>query len=270
MKQRLPVLLIFAIFLGISNVLDAQTENSQHKIKLDFGADLYSRYIWRGSQFGGNSPSLQPGISATYKNLELGVWGAYSLGGNNLSQELDLYVNYTFLKGLFSVIITDYYFPTEFGNYNYFNYKTDETGHVFEAGLSFNGTKKLPLTFSAYVNFYGADAAKLNSNPLNAGFNQKTGIQYSNYFELAYSASVYKVDFNVFAGATLNSPAKADATTGFIGETGFYGNDPGIVNLGINVSKAVKITNKYSIPLSASLITNPQAKKVYLVFGLSI
>jgi len=242
MKRRLLPLLFFAVFLGMSNYLAAQNESSNHKIRLNFGADLYSRYIWRGSQFGGSSPSLQPGISATYKNLELGVWGAYSLGGNNPSQELDVYVNYTFLKGLFSAIVTDYYFPTEFGNYNYFHYKKDETGHVFEAGLSFNGTKRVPLTFSAYVNFYGADAVKIDSNPASAGFTQKTGIQYSNYFELGYSITAYTVDFNVFVGATLNNPAKTDTATGFIGETGFYGNGPGIVNLGINVSKAVKIT----------------------------
>ncbi len=98
MRNRLPLLLSFVIFLGMSGMLNAKPENTTSKIKLNFGADLYSRYIWRGSQFGGNSPSIQPGISAAYKNLEIGAWGAYSIGGNNRSQELDLYAKYSFIS----------------------------------------------------------------------------------------------------------------------------------------------------------------------------
>jgi hypothetical protein len=269
MKKRLFPLLVIVMFLGMCSHTQAQNESKQAKIKIDFGADLYSRYIWRGSEFGGNSPSIQPQLSATYNQLLFGVWGAYSLGGNNASQEVDFFVNYTFLKGLFTASVTDYFFPTEFSSYNYFNYKTDETGHLFEAGLSFNGTKTVPITFSAYVNFYGADALKLNNNPASQDFNRKTGLQYSNYFELAYTGNTSDVDYRLFVGGTLNKPEAADTATGFVGETGFYGNGPGIVNLGICASKTVKISKTYSLPFSTSLITNPQTKKVYFVFGIS-
>jgi len=267
MKQTLLILL--AIFLGMSNPLLAQNTKTSNKVKVEFGADLYSRYVWRGTQFGGNSPSLQPSLTVSYGGFEMGAWGAYSLGGINSSQEMDLSLSHSFFNGMFSAVITDYYFPTESGSNNYFDYNKDNTGHILEAGISFNGTKKIPLSFSAYMNFFGADASHLNNDPASFNFNQKTRIQYSNYFELAYNTSAQNVDLNLFVGATLSNPIKADPATGFIGETGFYGTGAGIVNLGITASKTVKITKDYSMPLTASLITNPQSKNVFLIFGIS-
>jgi len=41
------------------------------------------------------------------------------------------------------------------------------------------------------------------------------------------------------------------------------------VNMGIGSSKNITVTGNYSIPVSASLITNPQSKGVRLVFGIS-
>ncbi len=99
----------------------------------------------------------------------------------------------------------------------------------------------------------GQDARKANGD-----------IFYSSYLELSYPFKCKGLDFNVFAGGT---PNKADTKKD---ESGFYGNDPGIVNLGFTVSKDLPITEKFSLPLSASLITNPQAQNIFLVFGISL
>jgi hypothetical protein len=265
---------IFFLFMVLGSFHLAFSQNNADsnntKIEVNAGADLYSRYIWRGSQFGGNAPSLQPSLSATYGNLEIGAWGAYSIGGLNPAQEADLYLTYTFAKDLFSIVFTDYFFPEEGSDYNYFEYNADKTGHIFEGGLSFNGTSKIPVTFSAFVNLYGADAPTLGSNISDTmTFNKPVDIQYSNYFELGYNMSVKNTDINLFMGFTLNNPKKTDATTGFIGETGFYGTSPGVVNLGITCVKSVKITTDFQLPMTVSFITNPQAEKVYLIFGIS-
>ncbi len=270
MKHAKYTFLLF-LFFAISNVVFAANDTTKAKTHLDFGADLYSRYIWRGTRYGGDSPNIQPGISFSYKNFETGAWGAYSLGGVNPYQEMDLYIKYNFIHDMFSAIITDYYFPDENGTYHYFDYSKNSTGHVFEGGVSYNGINKVPLTFSAFVNFYGADAAKLGTNPSDTTiFNKKTGIQYSNYFELGYSLSAKIVDLNFFVGFTLNNPKKANNSTGFIGETGYYGDKPGVVNLGLSVSKTIKITKSYSIDLVSSLITNPETQRVFLIFGISL
>jgi len=237
---------------------------------IDLGCDLMSRYVWRGTQFGGNSPSIQPSIELNYKNFTLGTWGAYSTGGVHASQELDLYLSANFFKDMFTVTVTDYYFPSDTANYNFLGYDS-KTGHVLEGGLIFNGTNKIPVTFSAYVNFYGNDAKKIGNNPSDTTtFNKETGLQYSNYFELGYTKSLKgEVELNAFLGFTLNSPKAAQASTGYIGESGFYADSPGIVNIGLTVSKGINITKLYALPISASLIFNPNAKRAYLVFGLS-
>lgn len=241
---------------------------SQEKVSLDLGTDIVSRYVWRGTQYCGNSPSIQPYSSITYSNFQFGFWGSYSVSDLVTNQELDTYISYSFLKDIISATITDYYFPDN-SDYNYFNYAANTTGHILEGTLSFNGTEKIPFTFLAAMNFFGADAAKIESNPTNTNFNKKTGIQYSNYFELGYSKSFESADFNAFVGFTLSNPRQEDLTSGFIGETGFYGDKAGIVNIGFSISKQLQISKNYSLPIGVSLITNPETKKIYMVFKLT-
>jgi hypothetical protein len=73
------------------------------------------------------------------------------------------------------------------------------------------------------------------------------------YVELGYSFSI--LDIFVGAGNGLY----------LTGDNAF-----GVVNLGISTSKEISITEKFSLPVSASLITNPEAKHIHLVFGISL
>jgi hypothetical protein len=73
------------------------------------------------------------------------------------------------------------------------------------------------------------------------------------------------VGINLFAGAALDKPNINN------GETAFYLNQkPGLINLGLKVSKDIRITNNYSLPIQCSLIVNPDQDKIYMVFGFSI
>jgi len=268
-KMYLTMMLITLMSMYNSVTLTAQDSTSTQKIGLDISCDMMSRYVWRGSQFGGNSPSIQPGVAMNYKFLTFGVWGAYSTGGINASQEVDLYLSANFFNDKFTAVVTDYYFPSNTINYDYFAYG-DKTGHVLEAGLLFNGTDKIPFSFGAYLNFYGNDAHKTGNNPSDTTtFNKNIGNQYSTYFELAYNKSFNNMDLSAFVGFTLTNQKSADKAIGYDGETGFYGSGAGVVNLGVTLSKGVQITKKYSLPLTASFIINPNAEKVYLVFGFS-
>ena len=268
-KRYTSLLLIMILFFG-SQVLAQNAVPKAKQAKISMGADVMSRYIWRGSQFGGNSPSLQPSLSIGYGNLTGSAWGAYSLSGSNTGQEFDLSLSYTFLNDALTAGICDYFFPDESSDYQYFNWKKDVTGHVLEASLAFNGTGKLPLTFLAAVNFYGADAIKVNNNPASPGFNSREGIKYSNYFELGYSFNVQDIPCKAFIGGTLNQVKKANNLTGYRGESGYYGNGPGIINLGITATQSLPVTEKFTLPISASIITNPQTQKIFFVFGFSL
>ncbi|PLX07931.1 MAG: hypothetical protein C0598_12770 [Marinilabiliales bacterium] len=250
--KRLLFLTIFMACLMGSSLMGQEAEETANK-PLSVNVDLMSRYVWRGTDYGA-SPSIQPGISYSLKGFTIGTWGAFTTNNPGV-QEVDLYLSYTFLKEMISVTITDYYFPDEVApGFNYFHYR-DSIGHVFEAMLSFNGTEKIPLTFLIATNFYGADAKCCNSDG-----STSDKIQYSTYAELGYT---YK-NINAFIGFNLTNPDTDK------GEIGYYGSKMGVINLGITGSKDIKITDKFSLPVSVSLITNPQAEKVYLVAGISL
>lgn len=267
-KIYYTTILLLTFLLSTANVF-SQDNESKCKIETDFSADLMSRYVWRGLQFGGTSPSIQPGLAFSTKGFEFGVWGAYSLGGINPSQELDLHLSYTFLDEDVTATVTDYYFPNEVMTYDYFDFKKASTGHVMEGMVSFNGTDKIPFSFTAAMNFWGADAAKLISDSVSSEFNKSDGIQYSNYFELGYSKSFENFDFSAFAGFTLTNPLEADTISGFIGESAYYGGGSGLINVGVEFSKEIKISSDFSLPVKLQLITNPRDKKIYFVFGLT-
>jgi len=239
------------------------------KSHIHLGADLVSRYIWRGLQLGGNAPNIQPFFTYQTGGFEAGVWGSFSLSGFNLSQEVDLHVSRSFAKNMFTVTLTDYFFPEEFGSYNYFKYGKNVTGHVFEGSLAFNGAKKFPLTVLVATNFFGADAARIENDPKSSDFNKKTGIQYSTYVELGYPFQVKNVEINTFIGFNATTPRKANIYTGYKGEPGYYGNSFGVINVGFTASKDIQVTNKYALPLMVSLVTNPQSGKIYFVLGIS-
>ena len=182
--------------------------------------------------------------------------------------EFDLYLSASFVDEMFTLTLTDYYFP-DTSDYKYFQYNKDKTGHILEGALSFNGTEKVPVSLMVAINFYGADAQKINDDINSPDFKTRSGIQYSTYIELGYAFKIKEMEMNAFAGMTLNKPKAADSITGYPGETGFYGTGLGVVNLGLKASKSVKVTDTYSIPLSCAVIANPQAEKVFLVFGIS-
>jgi len=259
MKRRcIPFLsLVLILFLGWKQV------NAQST--LSCGADLMSRYIWRGLDLGGASPSIQPSLAYNFtsKNgihsLSVGAWGAYTFS-STANEEIDLFVSYT-LFDMVSLTVTDYFFPglNTGVKDDYFIYSPDSTGHVFEGMISFNGTKKIPVTFLFAMNFYGNDARKMVNDSVEGN------IVMSKYIELGFIHSFKFFDFKAFIGAALDNPDTRFAPVGY------YGNrEAGIINIGIKVSKEIPITEKYSLPVQCQLITNPMLQKVFLVFGITI
>ena len=260
MKRFLITINLFIILsLAWYNVL-AQSESP-----VQLGADVMSRYIWRGVNLGGSSPSIQPWIKYTTSTkdslhaLSIGAWGAYTFSQTS-NQEVDLYLTYTF-KNLVSLTVTDYFFPEYYSTKdrsNYFNYDKDSTCHIFEGTVSFNGTENIPFTILFGMNFYGNDARKINND------GSSGSIFMTKYVELGYKKNIKGVDFNAFVGVALDKPNKNR------GEMGFYGNKTsGVINLGVKVAKSIQISDKYSLPVQASVITNPEAKNIFMVFGIS-
>ena len=268
--------LVIIILLGASQLF-AQEESQNEKSPWNVGADFVSRYIWRGLNLGGSSPSIQPYVEYGFGNEDhsfaVGAWGAYSVSGIQTGQEADLYLSYT-LKDMFSISFTDYFFPDETISRNsYFNYNMNwnkinsgekaQTGHVVEAAISFNGTDKIPVSLTFAMNIWGADAQKYKG--VSGVMVPQNRIVMSKYIELGYSTDIKDVSLDVFTGMVLDDP-KVDK-----GEpVGFYGQSSwGVINLGFTLSKEIKITDYYSLPVFGSLVTNPESENIYMVFGIS-
>jgi len=81
----------------------------------DFGADVVSSYVWRGTQFGSGA-HVQPYMSLGSGNFEAGVWGSFPTSADGGGDELDLYLGYDF--GPFALTITNYTFPVGGGMYS--------------------------------------------------------------------------------------------------------------------------------------------------------
>lgn len=80
----------------------------------DFGADLVSSYVWRGTQFGSGA-HIQPYMDLGSGNFTGGVWGSFPTTANGGGNELDLWVSYDF--GPLALTVTNYTFPGEGGAY---------------------------------------------------------------------------------------------------------------------------------------------------------
>jgi len=277
MKLKSKIFSVIFLWLLILGTAMAQEEVKTNESSWSIGSDLVSRYVWRGINLGGSSPSIQPYIEYGFGNedhaFSIGAWGAYSLSGSQTGQEADLYLSYTF-KDLITLSLTDYFFPDEtVDRNNFFNYnmdwakinsgETDQTGHVMEAALSFNGTDKIPISLLFAMNIWGADSRNFKEE--NGNYVAEDGIVFSKYIELGYSAALNGIDLDVFIGATLDNPDTENGEP-----AGFYGQDSaGLINLGFTLSKEIKVTESYSIPISASLISNPETENIFIVFGIS-
>lgn len=236
--KRITFLLfiLFAAACLLAITVPARAQDEEPVSPVSIGADIMSRYVWRGLDYGA-SPSIQPYLEVGIGNFAIGAWGAYAVTQtkNNESgtQEMDLYANYTFAE-MITIGVTDYYFPMETGyNYDYFDYGSDTSLHVLEAMAAFNGLDDLPFTFLAGVNLMNDD-------------------DHSLYFELDYSFSF----IDVFVGAGNGIYLSSDKSFN-------------LVNVGVSKSTELRITDSFSLPVSASLITNPDARQVHLVFGIS-
>lgn len=227
---------------------------AQDESPISANVDLYSRYVWRGTDFG-SSPSIQPCLEFSKGGFTIGTWGAYTSNINTPAQEADIYLSYTFMDDMLSVTFTDYFFPTDDADNDYFVYDGN-TAHVFEGSISFNGTGDLPISLLIGTMVYGADYDRNGVN------------RYSTYCELAYSPEIKGMPVSVFCGINLLAPDDEDLNM-LIPVGGFYGDKMGVVNFGFSATKNLDITETFKVPLELSLITNPMMGNVFLVAGIS-
>ena len=217
------IILIFAVALSF-NTTEIKAQ--------DFGADVVSSYVWRGTQFG-TGPAVQPWFTLPEltSGLELGVWGSFPLsddGGEHASgqtYELDLYASYDF--GPFALTVTNYTFPTATGVYDTASYE------LFDGDMEVTASTSLGAIGLTVGYFTDLEALYVEAGTTVGGMNLAIGY-------------------------------------GSDGDGAFYaGGESGLVNVSLGGSKDIKITDDYSLPLFGSFIYNPDAEAAFMVVGMS-
>ena len=213
---------------------------------ISVGADIVSRYIWRGLDLGVNTPSIQPTVKLTTGGLTAGFWGAYAFSNPEALEEIDIYASYTFNiaeSGALSLGVTDYTNPnngTKIGNINNYDDENGPGAHFVELNAGYTGPESFPISLSFNMFLYNVE-----NNPV--------------YFQVGYATSVNDIGLSAFIGGT---PGE---------DVGYYGvTDFSLINVGFTASKSIKISDSFSIPLFGSVILNPAAEDLFYVVGFSL
>ena len=227
-------------FMGVAKV-----QAQEFKVQ----GDLVSSYVWRG--FYQTGVSFQPTLGFGIGGFSLTAWGSTDFDGTSSSdgeaaKEIDLTAAYTFGDSGLTLSAASLWWAGQ-GSNKYFNFKSHETAHHFEAGLAYTlPLEKFPLSIAWYTMFAGQDK------------DAEGGQNYSSYVELNYPFSVKRVDLNVTCGLV---PYKA---------LQYYTNGFAVTNVALKGTTAIKITDSFSLPIFAQAIWNPRLEDAHLVFGFTL
>ncbi|MDL2299465.1 hypothetical protein LJC21_02015 [Bacteroides sp. OttesenSCG-928-E20] len=210
-----------------------------HAQEFFVNADLVSSFIWRGLKCG--DICLQPSMGVNIGKFSFMAWGSTDL--KTYDTHADLFLSYQH-KG-FKIQVADYFVQPSDETFNYFHLKARTTNHMTEAIVSYKLSEKLPLTLLWSSFFAGSDYN-----------NADGGRSYSSYLQASYPFSTLGFDFNAEIGMT---PWE-----------GMYSDGLNVVNIGLSMAKKIKITEKFSLPVSCKLVVNPSSEQTYVVFGLSL
>ncbi len=219
------------------------------------GADIASRYVWRGTDFG-ESLSVQPALTFSVGGFEAGAWASYAVSpGGADANENDLWFAYTrevSSAGTISVGMTDYYFPAPDAPDGFF----DADAHTFEPYFAYSGPERFPVELFGGFAF----SPHVHESDFDGGGHRDSdeGREVSLYVEAGFPFAVGSTEIGVHAG-------------GVAGESDFYGTSgSALVNLGITATRTLRVTDSFSPPVSVAYILNPDDERAFLVFAVSL
>jgi len=244
MKKNLLLLLVFIASMQWNSLFaqDETKEKPANEVQnFSLGADFVNQYVWRGLIYS-PSPNVQPYLTYTNNkgNFSIGSWASTSLA--DYYAEIDWYTSYT--MGPITVSLWDYFNMKQQAKNNYFEYNPDSTAHALEGIIEFNGPESFPIHLTWGTFFYGNDRDINGDN------------YYSSYFEVAYPFKWKANNLEVFAGIT---PWE-----------GLYGSEFAMNNLGISNSRVININDKFSLPITGSVIVNPHLENIFFVLTIGL
>lgn len=248
MKSMMKSVMMIIVVLAAS-FSTVKAQDNEGKLNFNVQGDLVSSYIWRGMYQTG--ASFQPTLGLSVGGFSFTAWGSTDFDGYQASEglankEIDLTAAYTFGNSGLTLSVADLWWAGQGAN-KYFNFRSHETAHHFEAGLAYVlPVEKFPLSIAWYTMFAGQDK-------------KENGKQnYSSYVELNYPFTVKMVDLNVTCGL---SPYKAPQ---------YYTNGFAVTNVALKGTTVIRITDSFSLPIFAQAIWNPRLEDAHMVFGFTL
>lgn len=237
--------MIYAAAGAVAWLTCVEKTAAQERVEASVGADLVSRYIWRGQDEGG--VSIQPTVELDWNGLFLSAWGSVGFSRED-TEEIDLTLGYEW-NG-FSLSVTDYWTNSGPG---YFHYGANSTEHVFEAQVGYDfGWAAL----NWFTNFAGYDGRTSGGRRA-----------YSSYLSVNVPFTLGGIDWNVEAGAV---PWTTDYYNVTDEEDGSGAGGFEVSEVSLLATKELQVTSSFKLPLFAQVIWNPATEGAYFVFGLSV
>lgn len=202
------------------------------------GADFVTNYMWRGMKNG--NAAAQPSMGFEAAGFSISAWGSTEFKDEN--NELDLTLTYEY-KNLM-LHFNNIYTQNDDEESNYFNYSPRTTGHIFDAGLIYTLSDKLPLSIGWYTLVAGND------------YKENDKRAWSSYIELKYPFTAKGIDF--------------EAEVGITPWEGMYSDKLNVTNITLKASKEIRVTDTFSFPIFGQLGVNPYEKKTFFVFGITL
>ncbi|HKG67870.1 MAG TPA: hypothetical protein VKA92_03305 [Segetibacter sp.] len=227
------------------------------KTQFDVTVSLKNQHYWRGGPIG-YSPLVTSQTSLkSATGLEVGTWNGFGFDG--IFKDVDTYISFS--KSGVTLALWDVYnftnpnsgyadpatFPSE-----YFDYDSKTTRHFLDLSLAYD-FKKIPLSLFAATIVYGRDRSMDPSKDVvgekfvgtRSGKNR-----YSTYTKAAYTVKTSKADFTPYVsyGFVFNN----------VDESSFWGKKAnGFTEVGFNVGKSIKVTDTWSMSVSAGIVASP-------------
>lgn len=270
MKLKLRALTI-CYMVCCSTALFAQEES--HQADLDITVSVKNQHYWRGSPIG-FSPLISSQASLKTGGFEVGTWNGFGFDG--VFKDVDTYISYT-AAGL-TIALWDVYnftdpksgkadpatFPTD-----YFDYSSATTRHFIDLSLAYT-FHEIPLKLFWATIVHGRDRGLdstrdfkgVNGEQLYNGTRSGDN-RYSSYFNAAYTFKTKKADLTLYA------------STGFalkdVDGTSFYGPKSfGITEIGATIDRNFKITDHYSVGVTAGIVGSPVNKTMNGILALKL
>lgn len=245
-------ILLFSLFLTTSFLFGQENQAITPEIeepenKLTVAIDVVYPYLWRGLKYNADKVAFQPYLDYEITDkLSVGLWATTNFSNDaDAYNEFDWSISYQ-ISPVVQVMVSDYYWPSTKKAYaedsansraNYFDYSEGSAQTLdFSVVLDFS-EKGVPLDFE-FSTLFGGNDYNYDEN------GEPNGRAYSTYAEVGYTHTFENIGIDVrpFAGAAVING-------------GYYGTDANgnagftFTNVGINVSKEIKISKNYSIPI---------------------